>query len=173
VTKTSTKLIVNGSGAFCFENKIYPCALGHGGRRVDKAEGDGASPVGTWPLRKVFFRPDRLAAPACKLPVTTLSPGDGWCDDPEHVDYNKLVALPHEASCETLWREDHVYDIIVILGHNAEPVVPGAGSAIFFHLARKNYDPTEGCVALALDDMLEVLAKISVDCTLEIMPATP
>lgn len=135
------------------------CSLGRGGV-VDaelKREGDGATPLGVWPMRQVFFRPDRLAAPATRLPAIPLSPSFGWCDDPDEDLYNRLVVLPFPASHEELWREDHIYDLIVALGYNDDPVVPDRGSAIFLHIARPDFPPTEGCVACTQEDLLELL----------------
>jgi L,D-peptidoglycan transpeptidase YkuD (ErfK/YbiS/YcfS/YnhG family) len=122
-----------------------------------KREGDGASPAGRWPLRRVLYRPDRRAAPETALPVEALSEGDGWCDAPDDPAYNRPVRLPYPASAEALWRDDGVYDLIVVLGHNDDPVVAGAGSAIFLHLARANYAPTQGCVALSVEDLERLL----------------
>ena len=134
-------------------------AFGRGGIRADKREGDGATPVGTLALRRVFFRADRLARPQAGVPVAPLSPQDGWCDDPADAAYNKLVSMPHAARHEALWRADAVYDVIGVLGWNDDPVIAGRGSAIFLHVARQDYAPTEGCVALALADVLAVLAR--------------
>lgn len=125
---------------------------------MDKTEGDGGTPAGVFAMRRVLYRPDRLDAPATGLPVEATAPDQGWCDDPAHPDYNRPVSLPFAASHEKLWRDDGVYDVIVILGHNDDPPVPGKGSAIFMHVARPDYGPTEGCVALALEDLLDVLA---------------
>lgn len=133
------------------------CALGRGGVRADKREGDGATPVGRFPLRRVLFRPDRLAPPETRLPVLPIDPADGWCDDLAHPDYNRPVRRPFPASHEEMWREDGVYDVVVVLGHNDDPVVPGSGSAVFMHVARPGYEPTAGCVALALPDLLRLL----------------
>lgn len=136
------------------------CALGRTGVVANnlKREGDGATPLGVWPMRRVFWRPDRLAQPLTQLPVIALSPGTGWCDDPGHPDYNRQVALPFPASHETLWREDDVYDLIIVLGYNDDPVRPGRGSAIFLHLARPDFSFTEGCIACARQDLLDLLA---------------
>lgn len=140
------------------DGRAWPCALGKGGIVAEKREGDGGTPVGTFPLKRVLYRPDRLAAPPeTGLPARALTPADGWCDDPADAAYNRPVALPYAASHETLWREEAVYDVIVILGHNDDPPVPGHGSAIFLHVARPGYTGTEGCVALALPDLLAVL----------------
>ncbi|WP_040308510.1 L,D-transpeptidase family protein [Asticcacaulis biprosthecium] len=138
-----------------------PCALGKGGviAATDKREGDGRSPAGRWPIRYVFYRPDRVAPPQTALKLVPLSPDDGWSDDPAAPDYNTHVKLPYVPSHEKLWRDDHVYDVIVVLGHNDDPPVPGMGSAIFFHLARPDYSGTEGCVAVAISDMLEFLRE--------------
>jgi L,D-peptidoglycan transpeptidase YkuD (ErfK/YbiS/YcfS/YnhG family) len=137
----------------------YRCALGRSGIVTAKTEGDGGTPVGIFPLRHVLYRPDRLTVPPkTSLPVEPLTRGRGWCDDPGHRDYNRPVDLPFAASHEKLWREDGLYDVIVVLGYNDDPPVPGKGSAIFMHVARPDYGPTEGCVVLALADLLEVLA---------------
>jgi L,D-peptidoglycan transpeptidase YkuD (ErfK/YbiS/YcfS/YnhG family) len=135
------------------------CTLGSGGVVAAdlKREGDGATPLGVWPMRQVFWRPDRLAQPLTQLPVIALRPDMGWCDDPAHPDYNRQVALPFSAGHEKLWREDHVYDLIVVLGYNDDPVIPGRGSAIFLHLARPDFSPTEGCIACSQQDLLDLL----------------
>lgn len=137
----------------------WPCALGKGGIRADKVEGDGATPTGPLPLRRVLYRADRLHPPACAVPVEPIAPQDGWCDDPGHPDYNRAVTLPHPARHEELWRRDGLYDVIGVLGWNDDPVVRGRGSAIFLHVARPGLAPTEGCVALPLPDLLFVLSK--------------
>ena len=147
-------------GSFEFAGRIVRCALGPAGVVEDaaKREGDGATPLGVWPMRRVLYRPDRGEAPATALPVAPLTHGDGWCDDPADANYNHPVTLPYPASCETMWREDELYDVVVILAHNDDPPVPGLGSAIFLHCAKPGYPPTQGCVALAKADLLELLA---------------
>lgn len=140
---------------------LVPCALGRGGVRADKREGDGATPLGTFRLRRLWYRADRLEAPAPDgLDVRAIRPEDGWCDDPASADYNRPVVLPHPARHERLWRDDALYDLIVELGCNDDPVVPGAGSAIFLHVARSGYRPTEGCVAIARPDLLRLLTAV-------------
>ena len=150
---------VSADGRLHWAGRIYRCALGRGGVRRDKREGDGATPAGRFPLRRVLYRPDRMAAPSTGLPTVALMPEDGWCDDPGDAAYNRPVRLPHAARHEQMWREDGLYDIVVVIGHNDNPVVPGMGSAVFLHVARDDYGPTEGCVALALDDLKAVLAQ--------------
>jgi len=140
---------------------LVPCALGRGGARADKREGDGATPIGTFPLRQLWYRDDRLDAPATGLPRRVIGRDDGWCDDPDAVQYNRPITLPHPARHERLWRDDALYDLIVELGYNDDPVVPGAGSAIFLHVARPDYGPTEGCVAVTRGDLLNLLRVVA------------
>lgn len=152
----------------------FRCALGRTGCKpeADKREGDGATPLGRYALRQVLYRPDRLGtAPATKLPCRPLQPDDGWCDDPADPAYNRWVRLPYAASHEKLWRDDHVYDVIVALGHNDDPPIPGLGSAIFLHVARPDYARTEGCVAVALPDLLRLLAALRPNDALQIVSA--
>jgi L,D-peptidoglycan transpeptidase YkuD (ErfK/YbiS/YcfS/YnhG family) len=152
------RAIVTPAGTFTIGAETFRAALGFGGIRLDKREGDGATPVGVLPLREVFYRADRLPAPKCAVPIRPLAPSDGWCDDPTHPAYNRAVQLPITASAETLWRDDASYDIIGVLGWNDDPVQPGKGSAIFLHVARQDYAMTEGCIALVLADLRHVLS---------------
>jgi L,D-peptidoglycan transpeptidase YkuD (ErfK/YbiS/YcfS/YnhG family) len=149
-------------GRFDLAGREVRCALGWGGviAADAKREGDGASPLGAWPLRRLLYRADRGGVPETALPANVITPDDGWCDAPDDAAYNRPITHPYPASAERLWRDDDVYDFIVILGHNDDPVIAGAGSAIFLHVAKPGHAPTEGCVALARDD-LEVLLRIA------------
>jgi len=138
-----------------------PCALGAGGRRVNKREADGATPSGIWPVRDARYRPDRQLRPRSGLAMTALRPGQGWCDGPESPFYNRPVPYPFRTSAETLWRKDALYDLMVMIGYNDRPVQPGRGSAIFLHVARDGFTPTEGCIALARDDLMRLLPRLS------------
>jgi L,D-peptidoglycan transpeptidase YkuD (ErfK/YbiS/YcfS/YnhG family) len=135
----------------------FPCALGRAGVSADKREGDGATPAGEFALRRVLYRPDKFKKIETLLPIAALDRADGWCDDPADKFYNRQVRLPYRARCERLWRDDGLYDIIVVLGHNDQPVVSGMGSAIFLHVAQPDFAATEGCIALRLPDLLAVL----------------
>lgn len=150
----------NGQYRLSVDSLSMRCAVGRSGMIRDKREGDGGTPVGIWPLRRVFFRPDKLPRPETRLRAVELSPADGWCDAPADRNYNRLVKLPYPASAEDMWRSDDVYDIVVELGYNDDPVVPGKGSAIFLHLAHTDYRATAGCVAVALEDMRALLALV-------------
>jgi L,D-peptidoglycan transpeptidase YkuD (ErfK/YbiS/YcfS/YnhG family) len=147
------------AGRLVWAGREVVCTLGHGGIRADKREGDGATPAGLFTLRRVLWRADRLAdPPVTRLPCAPILPTDGWCDWPEDPLYNRPVTLPYPARHERMWRDDALYDIVVIIGHNDDPVVPGAGSAVFMHLARTDGGPTEGCVGLPRGDLLALLA---------------
>jgi L,D-peptidoglycan transpeptidase YkuD (ErfK/YbiS/YcfS/YnhG family) len=140
---------------------VRRCAVGRAGIAEKQREGDGITPAGSWPLRRVLYRSDRLSAPRCVLPVAPLGPHDAWSDTPDDPDYNRLVKLPHRSSAEAMWRDDHLYDVVVVVGYNDDPVIAGKGSAIFIHIARAEFTPTEGCVALALSDLLEAIAQLN------------
>ena len=148
-------------GTISCGGRTHRCALGSSGILAVKCEGDGATPAGRWPLRRVLYRPDRLAPPPTTLPLSAIRPEDGWCDDPADAAYNRPVTLPHGSSAEAMWRPDYLYDVVVVLGHNDDPVIPGAGSAIFLHLSRPTYEPTAGCVAVDLPDMIAILRHSS------------
>lgn len=150
-------LTLHPDGQLAWPGGAVRCALGRGGIRTDKREGDGGTPVGRFLLRRVLWREDRLPRPDTGLPVQPIAPDDGWCDAPEDPAYNRPVKCPYPASHEALWREDSVYDVIVVMGHNDDPVVPGRGSAVFLHVARPDWQPTAGCVALPVDDLLRLL----------------
>ncbi|MGH7044044.1 MAG: L,D-transpeptidase family protein [Acetobacteraceae bacterium] len=152
------RAVVTADGRLRLAGMVLRAALGRGGIRAAKQEGDGATPAGVLALRRVLYRADRGPSPVCMMPMEPLAPDDGWCDDPDHCDYNHMVRLPHPGRAEALWRDDTVYDLIGVLGWNDAPVVRGRGSAIFLHVARVDFAPTEGCVALAVDDLRRALA---------------
>jgi len=167
----NTPFRADSSGILRWPGGEARCALGKSGvtPAESKREGDGATPLGVWPMRQVFWRGDRLARPATGLPIDALIPEAGWCDDPSSPLYNFSVALPFPLSHEKLWREDTVYDVIVVLGYNDDPPAPGKGSAIFLHVAHPDYSPTEGCVACARADLLALLASAKLGDTLAIV----
>ena len=153
-----TEAAVGADGVLQLGADRFRACLGSGGIRTDKAEGDGATPAGLLPLRRVLYRADRVARPRCAVPVTPVAPGDGWCDDSGDPQYNRPVRLPFAGRHEELWRTDGLYDVIGVLGWNDAPVVKDRGSAIFLHVASSDAAPTAGCVALALRDVLALLA---------------
>ena len=168
MTHQSNNLIVRPDGKLCLGSRVMTCALGKGGRQTEKIEGDGVSPVGSWVLQKIYYRPDRMAAPVSALPVIALSPNDGWCDDPAHQDYNCHVTLPFAASHEVMWRDDGAYDLVVMLGFNDAPPIAGRGSAIFLHCIADGKTSTAGCVAVKRDDLITLLGHADADQYLSI-----
>ncbi len=160
----------DGAAKVSWPGHEHRAAVGKGGLKpaAAKREGDGASPIGVWPIRRVLYRPDKAPPPLIALPVEPLHADDGWCDAPGDPAYNRPVKLPYAASHEDMWRKDDIYDLVVILGHNDDPVVSGMGSAIFMHLARPGYPPTEGCVALARPDLEALLAAAKPGDSVEI-----
>jgi L,D-peptidoglycan transpeptidase YkuD (ErfK/YbiS/YcfS/YnhG family) len=151
------------------EGLRFPCSLGRGGLGVRKREGDGVTPIGRWPIRQIHYRGDRRG-PFWRPPVAgriatrQVQRLDGWCDAIGDRNYNRFVTHPYDASAEHLWREDQLYDVIIVLGHNDQPRVQGLGSAIFMHVAgqddRSGFLPTAGCIALAPRDLRQVLGHV-------------
>jgi L,D-peptidoglycan transpeptidase YkuD (ErfK/YbiS/YcfS/YnhG family) len=146
-----------------------PCALGRAGRTALKREGDFASPRGRFALLGVFYRPERLRRPRTGLPIAVIRPDDGWCDAPADRNYNRPVRLPYPASAERMWRDDGLYDLVVVLDHNFASRRRNGGSAIFLHCAAPGYAPTAGCVALARRDLVKLLARLRPGTVIEIV----
>jgi|SRR5579871_728308 len=159
VTRAGTNYAADwGSGA-------RRCAVGRGGIDEKRREGDGITPLGRWPLRQVLYRADRITAPKTHLPIARIEPDQAWCDVPGDPSYNRLVRLPYPSLDERLWRDDSLYDLIVVVGFNDSPPVSDKGSAIFLHLARPDYSATAGCVALSRDDLIEAVEQLAAaDC---------
>jgi L,D-peptidoglycan transpeptidase YkuD (ErfK/YbiS/YcfS/YnhG family) len=158
-------------GTLSFQDRTYPCMLGRSGVVQRKFEGDGGTPAGIFPLREVRYRPDRIDVPKTGLPVFKSMPTDGWCDDPADSAYNRIVSLPHQTDAEMMWRDDHLYDLLAIVGYNDSPPIPGAGSAIFLHVMRPPVDAhqyTAGCVSLVIQDLLRVLASCTPSTVIDI-----
>jgi len=137
-----------------------PCALGRAGIGTAKREGDGKTPRGRFRFGQLHYRADRGPRPRTGLPVKVTRPQDGWCDDPQDRRYNRPVTLPYPASAEAMWRDDRLYDVVVEIPWNMKPRISGRGSAIFLHLAREDFSPTAGCVAVRHRDMRKLLARL-------------
>ncbi len=148
----------------------FRCALGRSGRVAVKREGDWGTPIGSYALSHGYYRPDRVARPRSALPFSRLRPEDGWCDAVGDRNYNRKIRHPYPASAEHMWREDDLYDVVVVLDHNMRPRIQGGGSAIFMHVARPGYKPTAGCVALRRDHLLRLLTRLRRGTRLVIHP---
>lgn len=138
-----------------------PVALGRGGIKANKREGDGATPRGTFRLKRLWWRADRMVRPRTMLPVRPIRPDDGWCEDPGDRHYNQPVKVPEGSSADRLWRADLLYDLIIELDHNTRPRTAGRGSAVFVHIARPGFAPTAGCVALTMPALRRLIARAS------------
>lgn len=137
-----------------------PVALGRSGVKANKREGDGATPRGTFRLKRLWWRADRHARPATMLPVRRIKPSDGWCEDPADRHYNRPVTVAPDSKADRLKRADTLYDFVIELDHNTRPRVAGRGSAVFIHAARPGFAPTAGCVALRLPTLRRLLARL-------------
>lgn len=162
--------MLNTTFTFKIGNKVFPCSIGKNGFNRDKKEGDDTTPIGEFLFREVFYRADRITLGQLKpgLPCRALQQNDGWCDDINSDDYNKYITLPYAHNHENLWREDNIYDIIIVIGYNDNPILKGKGSAIFLHIARENYEPTAGCIALAKEDLLTIVPQLGAETKIKI-----
>jgi len=138
-----------------------PVALGRGGIKANKREGDGGTPRGNFRLRQLWWRADKHPRPTTSLPVQRISPDDGWCEDPADRRYNRPIKVPADANADRLARKDNLYDFIIEIDHNTRPRVAGRGSAVFIHAARQGFAPTAGCIALEIKTLRRILARLS------------
>lgn len=148
----------------------FPCALGRSGIVAEKVEGDGGTPVGRFPVRRLFYRHDRMGRPHSLIPASPVQPHQGWCDAVESPHYNRPVTLPSRYRHEQLWRADGLYDLVLVIGHNDRPVRPGAGSAVFVHVAHPAMTPTEGCIAFTPEDLLHILSVMRPGDAVQVLP---
>jgi L,D-peptidoglycan transpeptidase YkuD (ErfK/YbiS/YcfS/YnhG family) len=146
----------------------FPVALGRTGIKANKREGDGATPTGRFRLRQLWWRADRAARPRTLLPARPITRFDAWCEDPADRRYNRAMRLAPGAPGDRLWRQDHLYDLVIELDHNARPRVAGRGSAVFVHVARPGMAPTAGCIALAPQALRRLLAALGKKTEIEI-----
>lgn len=168
-------LIINGNQAF-IGSKQFSCSVGKSGIGFKEKEGDGVTPIGSFPLRDVFYRADKISTLKTDLDAHAILKDDGWSDDVlDEKNYNTLVKIPHPFSHEKMWRDDDVYDLVIVVGFNDDPVVVGKGSAIFIHIQRvidSEVTPTHGCVAFDKNDLLEILTLLKKDSKLIIQAAS-
>ena len=161
-------IIINKFGLIKYKNFKFTCALGKAGIGEKKREGDNVTPTGTFKIVKIYYRSDRIKKISSKFRAIEITKNMGWCDDPNSKNYNQLVNLPSKYGHEKLFKKNNIYDIIVVLNYNMKPVVKNKGSAIFIHVAKKNYQPTQGCIALKKNDLLKILSKINKNIKIKI-----
>ena len=136
------------------------CTLGKAGVEIKKREGDNITPKGTYKILNIYYRKDRIKKISSKLRLVAITKQMGWCDDPDSKYYNQLIKLPTEYSHEKFFRKDNIYDLVLVLNYNMKPIIKNKGSAIFIHVAKNNYQPTQGCIGLKKIDLLTILKKI-------------
>ena len=153
-------IIVKRSENLLFKNLKFRCSLGKNGVTKNKVEGDKCTPSGIYRLKQVFYRADRIKKITTNLKKIKIKKNMGWCNDSSSKKYNHLIKIPNKFSHEKLYRKDHIYDIIVVLNYNMNPVIKKKGSAIFMHIAKKNYSKTLGCIGLKKNDLLKILNKV-------------
>jgi len=153
-------IIVKKSGYLKYKNFKFRCALGRAGIKEKKFEGDNITPRGTYRIIKVFYRSDRIKNLTTRITKIKIKKNMGWCDDFKSKDYNKLIKIPFKYSYEKLFRTDHVYDLVILINYNYKPIIRNKGSAIFLHIAKKNYQKTAGCIALKKKHLLKILSNI-------------
>jgi L,D-peptidoglycan transpeptidase YkuD (ErfK/YbiS/YcfS/YnhG family) len=140
--------------------QALPVALGRGGIRANKREGDGGTPRGIFRLRRLWWRGDRLVRPPTRLPARRIGRSDGWCEDPRHRRYNRPILVPPGNPGDRLWRGDRLYDVLIEIDHNTRPRIAGRGSAVFVHVARPGFAPTAGCVALDPATLRRLIGRV-------------
>ena len=153
-------IYINKSGYLKYKNLKFRCALGKAGIGKKIKEGDNITPKGTYKIIKIYYRKDRIKELVSQIKLIKIKKNMGWCDDPKSKKYNQLIYLPTKYSHEKLYRRDNIYDLILVLNYNIKPIIKNKGSAIFIHIARKNYKKTAGCIALEKNNLIKLVLKI-------------
>jgi len=161
-------IIVKKSGYLKYKNLKFRCALGKGGAKKKTMEGDNITPKGIFKIIKIYYRPDRIKKIKTLIKKIKIKKNMGWCDDPNSRFYNKLINLPTKYSHEKLYRNDSLYDLIVVLSYNTNPIIKNRGSAIFMHIANNSYKKTKGCIALKKEHLIEIISKIKKNTKIKI-----
>ena len=156
------------NGEFHFQNKIYKCALGRNGIKKKKQEGDGCTPEGIYSLGPLYYRSDRIKKVKTYFNTIPIEKDMFWSDYPQSQYYNKLIRFK-DSSYENLYKENHTYDIILVINYNVSPIIKGKGSAIFLHVAKKDFSPTSGCIALRKKCLFEILEKLDKNMRIRIV----
>ncbi len=151
-----------------FRDYKVKCAVGKRGINNKKKEGDLKTPIGSFKIKDIFYRKDRVNNLKTKIKKKIIKKNMGWCDDPKSPRYNKLIRYPYKYTSEKLFRSDNIYDIILVLDFNMRPIQKNKGSAIFIHIAKKKFKPTKGCIAVRKVDMKKIVASINYNTKVKI-----
>lgn len=154
-------IIIKKTGHLIYKNLRFKCALGKAGINNKKIEGDNITPKGIYKIIKIYYRNDRIKKINSKLKLIKIKKNMGWCDDIKSKNYNKLLILPSKYSHEKLYRNDNLYDLILVLNYNINPIIKNKGSAIFIHISKQNYESTKGCIALKKKDLIKIISKLT------------
>jgi L,D-peptidoglycan transpeptidase YkuD (ErfK/YbiS/YcfS/YnhG family) len=161
-------IIVKKSGHLRFKNLRFRCALGKAGINKKKIEGDNITPKGIFKMLKIYYRPDKIKKIETLIKKIKIKKNMGWCDDPNSHLYNKQIKLPTKFGHEKLYRNDNLYDLIVVLNYNTNPIIKNKGSAIFLHIAKNSYKKTKGCIALKKEHLIKIISKIKKNTKIKI-----
>jgi len=168
IYNTLNMIIINKSGYLKYRDLKFKCALGKSGIGNKKIEGDNITPKGVFNIIKIYYRKDRVKKLSSKFKLIEITKNMGWCDDPKSRKYNKPIKLPNKYSHEILYRKDNIYDLILVLNYNIKPTIKNKGSAIFIHVAKKNYKKTAGCVALKKANLIKLINTLSKNVSIKI-----
>jgi L,D-peptidoglycan transpeptidase YkuD (ErfK/YbiS/YcfS/YnhG family) len=153
-------IIINKSGYLKYKDLKFRCSLGKGGIGKKEKEGDKITPKGTYKIVKIYYRNDRVKKIFSDFKLFKIKKNMGWCDDPKSKKYNQLVKIPNKYGYEELNRKDNIYDLVLVLNYNMKPIIKNKGSAIFIHIANKNYKKTAGCIGLKKSHLINIIKKI-------------
>ena len=153
-------IIINKSGHLKYKNLKFKCSLGKAGIGEKIKEGDKITPKGAYEIVAIYYRSDRIKKISSKFKLIKIKKNMGWCDDPKSKKYNQLIKLPNIYRHEKLHRTDNIYDLIIALNYNMKPIIKNKGSAIFIHIANKNYKSTAGCIGLKKTHLINLVKKI-------------
>ena len=161
-------IIVKKSGYLQYKNLKFRCALGKAGIKKKEKEGDNVTPKGIFKITSMYYRPDRIKNIITAVKKIKIKKNMGWCDDPDSHFYNQQISLPNKFGHEKLYRNDHLYNLILVINYNTNPIIKKKGSAIFIHIAKKNYKKTKGCIALKKKHLIELISKIKKNTKIKI-----
>jgi L,D-peptidoglycan transpeptidase YkuD (ErfK/YbiS/YcfS/YnhG family) len=161
-------IIIKETGYLQYKNLKFRCALGKAGIKKKEKEGDNVTPKGIFKITSMYYRPDRIKNIITAIKKIKIKKNIGWCDDPDSHFYNQQISLPTKFNHEKLYRNDNLYDLVLVLNYNTNPIIKNKGSAIFIHIAKKNYKKTKGCIALKKKHLIELISKIKKNTQIKI-----
>jgi L,D-peptidoglycan transpeptidase YkuD (ErfK/YbiS/YcfS/YnhG family) len=161
-------IIVKKSGYLKYKNLKFRCALGKAGIKNKEKEGDNITPRGIFEITKILYRPDKIKKIKAFIRPIKIKKNMGWCDDSKSDYYNQQIKLPNKFGHERLYRNDNLYDIILVLNYNTNPIIKKKGSAIFIHVSKNSYKKTKGCIALKKKHLLKLIPLIKKNTKIKI-----